>query len=349
MTTTCLINNYNYARFLGEALDSTLAQTVPFDEIIVVDDGSSDESVELLARRCAQHPTIQMVAKQNQGQLSCFNEGFARSKGDIVFFLDGDDAYEPTYAERVLDAYHRDPGRDFVYCGHRQFGQGDGVKLDYAQDRDLGYSVILATYLRQWIGAPTSCLSMRRRVLEQVLPLPFAEDWRTRADDCLVFGASLAGARKYFLAQPLVRYRVHGDNGFHGRVADRFATYRRRLAINKLFHHLERKFAYDVIRLADFHHREFRTIAKPTFRMLRQYVGIGMASHASLLRRLACVGEMTLHYLKSATRSAADADFAALPEHGGAPPLRVFPSADAAQPAGSEILESRPQATRQAA
>jgi glycosyltransferase involved in cell wall biosynthesis len=296
MTTTCLINNFNYAGFLGDAIDSALRQTVPFDQIVVVDDGSTDGSLELLARKRAGHPVVEVVAKENQGQLSCFNEGLARARGDIVFFLDADDLYEPTYVEQALSVYGK-TGCDFVSCGYREFGRSDRVQLRHPTDRDLGYSVVLTSQLREWIGAPTSCLSMRRGVLEKILPLPCVDDWRTRADDCLVFGASLAAARKYYLAQPLVRYRVHAVNQVCGRLPDRFAVYRRRLAINRLFEHLERKFCYDTARLADFHHREFCTIERPTLRELLKYLRITMAARLSPARRMGCFLEMSRHFV----------------------------------------------------
>jgi len=312
MKIACLINNYNYADFIGDAVDSALRQTVPFDEIIVVDDGSSDGSLELLARKYGRNPRVQIVAKQNQGQLSCFNEGFARSTGDIVFFLDADDVYEPNYVEQSLAVYRRDPSIDFVFCGHRQFGEYERLQLKFADDRDLGYSVILAAYLREWIGAPTSCLSMRRSILERILPLPFLEAWRTRADDCLVFGASLAGARKYYLAQPLVRYRVHPRNHYFGRKIDRCAVYRRRLAINSLFEHLENKLCYNVERFGDFHHREFYTIAKPTLRQLKQYFLISARVPISIGRRLKGFGALTAHFLRANLRSASTGEVEAV-------------------------------------
>jgi glycosyltransferase involved in cell wall biosynthesis len=303
MTTTCVISSYNYAQFICEAVDSALAQTVAFDEIIVVDDGSTDATVDLLKSRYARHSSIQIVSKENQGQLSCFNEGFLRSSGDIVFFLDADDIYEPEHLEQMLDVYRREPGFDFVYCGRRDFGLRErGPEL--LDDRDFGYSVILTALLRDWIGGATSCLSMRRATLEKILPLPFLDSWRTRADDCLVFGASLAGARKFYLARALVRYRVHEQNHHCGRSHDQFAVYRRRLAINTLFEHLERKLCCNFERLAEFHHREFCTIAKPTLQQLRQYLRISLTARISLSRRLACIGEMTRHYLRTALRPA---------------------------------------------
>lgn len=343
MTTTCLINNYNYADFVGDAVDSALGQTVPFDQIIVVDDGSTDESAERLMRKRAQHANLEVVLKTNGGQLSCFNEGMKWASGDIVFFLDADDLYESNYVAQALKAYGREPCCDFVFCGQREFGQRQGLLLESLVDRDLGYSVILTAFLREWIGARTSCLSMRRCVLERILPLPFSEDWRTRADDCLVFGASLAGARKYYLAQPLVRYRVHDFNQYCGRPPDKSAVYRRRLAINRLFEHLERKFSYNVPRLGDFHHREFCTIGKPTFRRLAQYLRISMASRVSFVRRLGCMAEMTRHFLRTAIERAPDAADPALSaaDCERLSSLRMFVPGDSATDAGADDLPDR--------
>lgn len=293
----CLVNNYNYARFVGEAVESALRQTVPFDEIIVVDDGSTDGSLELLERQFGQHPRVRFVAKRNEGQLSCFNEGFARSTADILFFLDADDVYEPNYIERALEVYCREPAIDFVFCGRRLFGDREGVELEFPEDRDLGYSVVRTAYLCEWIGASTSCLSMRRNLLESILPLPFLESWRTRADDCLVFGSSLAGGRKYFLAEPLVRYRTHATNHFCGRKSTAREQYFRRLAMNVLFEHLQRKLGYNAARFGDFHHREFRTIPRPTLRDLLHYYSINYRAPISLVRRLTGYAALTAHFL----------------------------------------------------
>jgi glycosyltransferase involved in cell wall biosynthesis len=301
MTTTCLINCFNYAQFVGEAIEGALRQTAPFDEIIIVDDGSTDGTLELVTAEFGNHPVVQIVGKHNEGQLSCFNEGFARATGDIVFFLDADDVYEPTYVQQALDEYLRDRC-DFLFCGRRYFGDREGVSLKFSSDRDLGYSVIRTIYSHEWIGGGTSCLSMRRQVLEKILPLPFVDDWRTRADDCLVFGASLVGARKRFLAQPLVRYRVHSSNQFCGRKSDTYANYRRRLAVNRLFEYLRREQCYNVAQLANFPHREFETIERPSLDQLFGYARISLGARVSILRRMSCIASMFQHFVIEAWR-----------------------------------------------
>ena len=335
MKTTCLISSHNYVKFVGEAIEGALRQSTPFDEIIVVDDGSTDGSLELLENAYAGHPTVQVVAKPNEGQLSCFNEGFAHATGDIVFFLDADDIYDPGYVERALQEYRSYSKCGFLFCGCRFFGDREGVSLRFPESRDLGYSVIRTTYSKAWIGGVTSTLSLRRSVLEEILPLPFVDDWRTRADDCLVFGASLVGARKRFLAEPLVRYRVHARNHFYGSKPDATANYRRRLAVNRLFEHLQRQQCYNVEQLADFPHREFKTIESPSFDVLREYARICMRARTSMLRRISCVLSMTHHYFSTSRRTHPALGHETMPAANGSFSPRLFSPDTIAQPESS--------------
>lgn len=295
MRTACLINHYNYGRFVEDALDSVLAQTVPLDEIVLVDDGSDDGSRDLVARLAERHPRVRVVLKENGGQLSCFNVGFAASSADVVFFLDADDTWEPGYVEAALGVYRARPVVDFVACQHVKVDAQGAGRAREAPDRDLGYSVLLALVLRGWVGAPTSCLSARRSLLDRILPLSFDADWRTRADDCLVFGASMVGGRKFFLGRPLVRYRIHGENRFHGRARDPHGDYRRRVAVNRLIHHFADEMGYGPG--LDHHaHREFRTIEKPNRDEFHDYRKIAWRSRLPWNRRLAMVLSMAAYY-----------------------------------------------------
>jgi hypothetical protein len=105
---------------------------------------------------------------------------------------------------------------DFVASSFRTFGAIESVNHNGRSGGCAGYSVLRAYYAGAWIGTVTSGLAIRRSLLERLLPYAEEARWRTCADDCLVIGSSLAGAKKYFLTIPAVAYRVHGGNRFWG-------------------------------------------------------------------------------------------------------------------------------------
>ena len=215
MKTSCLISNYNYAKYLEEAISSAVNQTVKFDEIIIVDDASTDNSADIIST-FAQEANIKCIfKKQNQGQLSSFNDAFLAATGDIVFFLDADDIYHKEYLEEALIFYKRHTECDFMFCAYEKFGAASGVFKAYEFDLDLGYSVLKTLCASEWIGSITSTISMRKNILQKVLPITHTEDWRVRADDCLVWGSSLVGAKKFYMSKPLVQYRIHQSNNYH--------------------------------------------------------------------------------------------------------------------------------------
>ncbi len=94
-----VISNFNHGRFLSHAVESALQQTYPNTEVIVVDDGSTDDSLRLLEPYLDR---VQLIAKENGGQASCYNAGFLRCSGNVVLFLDADDYLTPECIERVL-------------------------------------------------------------------------------------------------------------------------------------------------------------------------------------------------------------------------------------------------------
>ena len=101
-----VVDSYNYAPFLRDAIDSALGQTYENVELIVVDDGSTDESRAVLGEY---EGRIVPVLKANGGQASALNAGFAASRGDVVCFLDSDDSLEPTAVEEAVQVL-KDPG-----------------------------------------------------------------------------------------------------------------------------------------------------------------------------------------------------------------------------------------------
>jgi len=234
MKISVLISNFNYSKYICEAIQSALSQSRPPDEIIVIDDGSSDGSVELIEAEFKENSKVRLICQENKGQLSTFNTGFQETSGDLIFFLDADDIYREQYIERAVEFHMRHPDCDFLHCGMEKFGDLSEFDLAYPKNQDYGFSVIEALRSGHFRGGPTSSLSIRRSVLEAFLPLDLEVDWITRADDCLIYGSGVVGAHKFFLSEPLVRYRVHDSNSWHGKSFSKHDELQRDYNLNRL-------------------------------------------------------------------------------------------------------------------
>ena len=122
---TVVVPCYNYGHYLAGALESCLRQTLPPHQVLVVDDGSTDDT-RAVSRRFA--PQVEYLWKDNAGLSSARNAGAARATGDYVVFLDADDLLVDTYLERcvkVLDSAPRDIA--YTYTPVRYFGRRTGV------------------------------------------------------------------------------------------------------------------------------------------------------------------------------------------------------------------------------
>ena len=212
-TVDVIVTNYNYAQYLGAAIDSALAQTHPGTQVIVVDDGSTDDSLAVIA---AYGERILPVLKENGGQASALNAGFARSTGDIVIFLDADDVLHPITTE-TWPAPHQPPevaklqyrleviDREGTWTGrlkppaHLPLPSGDVRRQELTFPFDLA-----------WL--PTSGNAFPRWAMERLFPM-LADDYPMLADSYLQHVFSLLG--------PVVScewvgggYRVHGANHY---------------------------------------------------------------------------------------------------------------------------------------
>ncbi|ESA37255.1 glycosyl transferase [Leptolyngbya sp. Heron Island J] len=212
-----LINNYNYGRFLPDAIKSVFAQTYSNIEIIVVDDGSSDDSRDIIKQYDGK---VISVLKENGGQASAFNEGFLKSKGEIILFLDSDDVFLANKVEKIVQVFS--DNNEIDWCFHAlKFVDKDLENLDsYASnvsssDRSGVYDVrshINKGNLRGKMpldGTATSGLCFRRVLLSKMLPMP--EEIRITSDDYLKY-ASFSSAPGYILLAELALQRIHGNN-----------------------------------------------------------------------------------------------------------------------------------------
>ncbi len=204
-----IINNYNYGHFLAEAINSVFEQTYPRTEIIVVDDGSSDNSREIISSYLN---NIIPVFKDNGGQGSAFNAGFEVSTGEIICFLDADDRFLPHKVEEIVRAWQRYP--DAVLYYHRmQIIDAQGVIKGRPWPIFLWVGLIRDRVERSggwWPRPTTSALCFSRPFLERVFPMP-EQSFRLCADayvgDLAPFCGTIVG-----LPKVLTHYRQHGQN-----------------------------------------------------------------------------------------------------------------------------------------
>jgi len=132
-TLSLVIPVYNVAPFLAQCLDSLLAQTRPAEQIIIVDDGSTDDGPEILRAYAARCPAITVIRQDNQGLSGARNSGLARVTGDYLAFVDSDDFLAPDCCEKLLAQALAHDADIVLGNGWYHF---DGREADYPIYRD---------------------------------------------------------------------------------------------------------------------------------------------------------------------------------------------------------------------
>lgn len=193
-----VIPSYNQGRYLRESVESVLAQTHTGWEIVIVDDGSTDNTVEVAEQLVAEHSTkkIRLVKKKNGGAADARNVGISEAIGGWILPLDGDDKIAPSFLEKAFYLAENIPGTNFVYSDLQEFEERHGA----------------------WIGSPYSlsgimsqntfpCCSMFKREL-WVRAGGYPRDFPWGSED-YSFWLSLAqlGLKPQRIGEPLFFYR----------------------------------------------------------------------------------------------------------------------------------------------
>lgn len=215
-----VIDNYNYGRFLPDAIESACAQTHPKVTVTVVDDGSSDGSRQLLD---AYEDRVTVVHKENGGQASALNVGFERCQGDVVMFLDADDTLDAGAAAEIAATFAAAP--DLVKVQFRTAvidaeGRPTGVTKPAEHlpmpSGDVRAAELASPFDLVWMA--TSANAFRTSALRRIMPIP-EDDFRTCADWYLVHLMALIGPVAS-LDSVAGAYRVHGANNYEPQAAE---------------------------------------------------------------------------------------------------------------------------------
>ena len=214
----------NGARFLDEAIASVVAQTHPAWELLVVDDGSSDASVEIARRWATVKPdrirTLAHPHGENRGMSASRNLGIAHSRGTFIAFLDADDIYLPEKLERQVEVLRRNPRAAMVFGPSLHWYSWTGRAEDVGHDvpRRLGGAaetlveppLLVRRYLERRADTPATCsVLVRRETIDAVGG--FVSTFRDLHEDQVFFYKVALRFPIYLESSSWDRYRRHPD------------------------------------------------------------------------------------------------------------------------------------------
>ena len=223
-TITALIDTYNQGRYVEEAIESVLAQDVaPGEmEVLVVDDGSTDDTAARVAKFGER---VRYIQKENGGQASALNAGFAEARGEIIALLDADDLWLPGKVRRVLEEFEQHPEAGMVYHGYQWWNEKTGQCIADPTFRALtGYMPDRIEDVLTFGNVGTCGVALRRGTIEKLMPIP--ERLVILADAYFVFVAAFASPVAG-ISDFLTRVRLHDDNRFNFQRNDAAAAQRR--------------------------------------------------------------------------------------------------------------------------
>lgn len=202
-----IMASYNYGRFVAEAVQSVLDQSYGHFELLIVDDGSKDDSVAVLER--FQDPRITLMTQTNSGQAAAWNRAFQQSRGELILFLDSDDIWRPSKIERMV-AWHRVMQGQYSVLQHNLTARSPQGDKTYRRTLRSGncFEEMRATGELSYF-VTSSGLGIPRWIGEKVFPIP--QQLRISPDAFLT--------RVAFLYAPVIStpeelgyLRLHGAN-----------------------------------------------------------------------------------------------------------------------------------------
>ena len=221
---SAIITTYNYGRFIAGAIESVLGQTHPPDEVIVVDDGSTDDTGATVAGYAAQG--VRYLWQANCGISAARNSGIRASQGDLLAFLDADDRWLPDQLARQLDHLARFPTVGLITGSEWQVYEG-GQPAFYVRRKPVGATSYYPQILIENSIGNASLLLIRRACFDRVglfnRKVGLGQDWDMWIRIAHAFPVGV-------VAGPLIHFTRHADSISAGKTWQRYAS-------NRVFHH----------------------------------------------------------------------------------------------------------------
>lgn len=201
---SAIIAAYNSAPFLRDAIESVLGQTRPVDEIVLMDDGSTDATPAI----ASEYPQIRYITQANQGPSAARNRAVAETTGDLIAFLDGDDAWLPDKTERQLACFARDPDVALVSGDKIWWDVATGKRHRSGPSERQRSRVKHEIFFHNYVGN-CSLTMVRRDIFNQVGGFDTNQQW---GEDWELWIRIIERAKAAFVPEPVALYRCHPDN-----------------------------------------------------------------------------------------------------------------------------------------
>ena len=201
---TIVTPNYNYAGYIEETIVSVVTQDYDRVEHVIVDDGSTDNSVELIRGYALRYPEkIRLITQANAGQTAAVNRALQAARGDIIGWLNSDDTYCPGVFNEVAALFAADPDLDIVYG---DFNVIDTQGRKVYRFKKIPFSYFIASMQGFGVLLTSNAIFWRAGLMGQTGLLDVSLDY---AMDCEFFSRLTRGARMKRLNRPLANWRRH--------------------------------------------------------------------------------------------------------------------------------------------
>lgn len=225
-----IIPNYNYGKYLENCLNAVLCQTYQNIEIIVIDDGSTDNSIEVGR---AYGDRIKLIQKENGGVNSARNVGIAAATGKFIAFCDSDDVWHKRKLEKQMKLFENHEELGLVYCGGRVVNEDlIPIRNEISGARGFIAKLFIEKPGVSHITLGSSTAVIRKEFIEK--GQFFGENLRLPGEDLEFFGRISNSLEVDFVNDFLVDYRQHSDSRSQVRTADYFEG--NRIVFRRLVH-----------------------------------------------------------------------------------------------------------------
>ncbi len=273
-----IIPVYNVEAYLSQCLDSVTAQTLKDIEIICVDDGSSDRSLDILKEYQAKDPRIQIICQKNAGAGAARNAGLRKAQGEYLSFLDSDDFFEPDMLELAYNQIEQYQA-DFVVFNSDQYhmDKKEFVSIpwvlrihDIPPYMPFSHRQLTDNVFKTFVGWAWDKLYRRSFVLEHNL---WFQEQRTSNDMLFVFSALILAKRIAIVNKVLAHQRRGGSGSLSVTrekswqcFYDALTALRRRIQDEGMYWELEQDYINYALHFSLWN---LNTLAEPTHQMLQ--------------------------------------------------------------------------------